>query len=232
MNNRGDTPIWTIIVFGIIAVVVLVLALIMLSGSSTAGGGKLTDLFGIISVPENVQAKQGASLIDDSCAISSDCASENLACVNSVCIDAVSQDLVIGGVSKCANNYAEYAIHGAEASRDWCVATLKGVTYQVEYNTGLIFYDRAKPQLTADSIVMLNIRDGGNSIPTTPGLSYSDIGQKENPLKLTWLPTNSIHTFEGGPFVCGWYMDSGCSNNGGAVLVRMYRYPTTGEIDE
>lgn len=224
MNKRGDTPVWTIIVFGIIAIVVLVLAIIMLSGSATAGGNKITDLFGIIEAPKIVQAEQGDSVKGGTCIKSLDCASATLACVDNVCVKAAStQSLTVDGVGNCAKNYEAFSRHGAAAGQDWCVATLPGFTYQVEYNTGEIIYDTKKPKTAIDKIVMLDIStEMDNVIIPTPALGQGQ-GPKGDSGLLYWLPTRSIHTFEGGPFVCGWYLDSGCSNNGGAVLVRLYQ---------
>ncbi|MBS3065203.1 MAG: hypothetical protein J4451_01750, partial [DPANN group archaeon] len=67
MNKRGDTPVWTIIVFGIIAIVVLVLAVTFLGNTSTAGGEKVGSLFGLIELPERVEPKYGNSIIGNSC---------------------------------------------------------------------------------------------------------------------------------------------------------------------
>ncbi|MEK6923490.1 MAG: hypothetical protein AABW84_02255 [Nanoarchaeota archaeon] len=228
MNNRGDTPVWTIIVFGIIAIVVLVLAIIMLSGSSTAGGNKITDLFGVISIPKIIQAEQGDSIKDASCTKSSDCISKNLACVNNKCTTATSQDLVIDGVDNCANNNADYSnLRGMNRGGPWCIAAPEGFIYQVEYNNGKITDDKGdKSAKNIHRIVMLDITTANIRVPTTPelftGMGPDDYDTKAKP---TWLPPNSIHTFEGGldTYVCGWYSDNKCSNNDEAVLVRVYQ---------
>ena len=232
MNKRGDTPVWTIIVFGIIALLVIILAVLLISNTSTAGGEKFSNLYGLIQTPETVQVKSGSSIIDDSCSVSTNCAS-GLACINGKCAQASSQDMVIGGQSKCANNYASYAPHGAAAGRDWCMALTQGITYQIEYNNGLIFDDKNKKQTTADSIVMLDITAAGNRRPTFPELPKGSGPSQGNPESLTWLPTNTIYTIEGEPglFVCGWYLDKKCSDNDGEVLVRVYQLRETPEAD-
>ncbi len=235
MNNRGDTPVWTIIVFGIIAVVVLVLAIIMLSGSATTGGNKITDLFGVISAPGQVQAEQGSSLEGESCIDSGDCSSSNLACANNICTNNVVdfQELIVNGVTNCAKNYETISMPGAAVSKA-CVSTKEGAKYQIEYNNGAIIYDKKRARATTDKIVMLDVRTKtGYSILTTPALPTTDIDKKENTYQSTWLPPDTMYYFEGEgvAFVCGWYLDKKCSDNDGEVLVRVYQLRETPEAD-
>ena len=233
MNKRGDTPVWTIIVFGIIAIVVLVLAVTFLGNTSTAGGEKVGRLFGLIELPERVEPKYGNSIIGNSCSASSECVA-GLACINSKCTQAQSYDLTVSGKNNCAKDNTAFSPHSARNGKDWCIPTQEGFTYQVEYNDGAIIDKKGSPSLSSPYVMLeINTNIGGIpdiSPPLLKGLTpYEQSRGDKIPVSeegLTYLAPYSIHTFKGGPFVCGWYRDTNnCNNNEGAVLVRAYQWP-------